>query len=168
MGNRQGSPAPARDMVHGRSLHSDPAKLPPSDPVAAALDNVMYSLLNAGFNAVYDDPSYKALKAIYDGSGWACDFDHAITHDFIYHNSLRYAENHDEVRLAGINQWGGIGMNVGRPVAAILYGIARGPIMLYSGQEVGEPAHGLEGFGHDDARTTIFDYWSMPELVKMG
>jgi hypothetical protein len=31
---------------------------------------------------------------------------------------------------------------------------------------VGEPADGVEGFGGDDARTTIFDYWSMPELVK--
>ena len=38
--------------------------------------------------------------------------------------------------------------------------------MLYNGQEVGEPAAGAEGFGGDDARTTIFDYWSMPELVK--
>ena len=39
-------------------------------------------------------------------------------------------------------------------------------MLLYSGQEVGEPADGVEGFGGDDARTTIFDYWSMPELVK--
>ena len=38
--------------------------------------------------------------------------------------------------------------------------------MLYNGQEVGEPAAGPEGFGGDDARTSIFDYWSMPELVK--
>ena len=150
----------------GEAYNDDPAKLPPADPVAASLGNVMYSLLNAGFNAVYDDPSYKALKAIYDGSRWANDIDHAITPDFIYDNSLRYAENHDEVRLAGKHQWGSIGMDVGRPVAAILYGIGRGPLMLYSGQEVGEPANGVEGFGGDDARTTIFDYWSMPELVK--
>jgi hypothetical protein len=57
-------------------------------------------------------------------------------------------------------------MAVGRSVSAILYGVARGPILLYSGQEVGEPADGAEGFGGDDARTTIFDYWSMPELAK--
>jgi hypothetical protein len=31
---------------------------------------------------------------------------------------------------------------------------------------VGEPAACAEGFGGDDARTSIFDYWSMPELVK--
>ena len=31
---------------------------------------------------------------------------------------------------------------------------------------MGEPAAGEEGFGGDDARTTIFDYWSLPELTK--
>jgi hypothetical protein len=38
--------------------------------------------------------------------------------------------------------------------------------LVYNGQEVGEPAVGAEGFGGDDARTSIFDYWSMPELAK--
>ncbi len=126
----------------------------------------MFDLLDAGFDAVYDDRSYKALKNIYDGPGWANDLGHARSDDFIFENSIRYAENHDEVRLAGDGNWGGTGMNVGRPVAAILYGIGRGPVMLYNGQEVGEPAEGAEGFGGDDARTSIFDYWSMPELLK--
>jgi glycosidase len=148
------------------AYNNDPARLPPADPLEASLGNVMFSLLSAGFNAVYDDPTYKALKSIYDGPCWANDIDAAVTADFIYQSSLRYGENHDEVRLAGKRQWGGIGMEVGRPVAAILFGIGRGPIMLYNGQEVGEPAAGAEGFGGDDARTTIFDYWSMPELVK--
>jgi hypothetical protein len=144
--------------------------VPGGDPLLAALNdrrgNVMFDLLAAGFDAVYDDPSYKTLKAIYDGSAWANDLDHALDADFIFQNSLRYAENHDEVRLAGRGQWGGVGPLVGRAVSAILYGLSRGPVLLYSGQEVGEPADGAEGFGGDDARTTIFDYWSMPELVK--
>jgi glycosidase len=57
-------------------------------------------------------------------------------------------------------------MNVGRPVSAILYGLSRGAVMLYNGQEIGEPGAGGEGFGGDDARTSIFDYWSMPEFTK--
>jgi hypothetical protein len=129
----------------------------------------MIDLLNAGFNAIYDDPSYKTLKGLYDGGQWANDLDRAFAaadRELIFHNSLRYAENHDEVRIAGKGQWGGIGSAVGRPVSAILYGVGRGPVLLYSGQEVGEPADGAEGFGGDDARTTIFDYWSMPEVVK--
>jgi glycosidase len=154
----------------GEAYDDDPSKVPGSDPVIAGLNwgkgNVMFDLLNAGFDAVYDAPVYRALKRIYDGSGWANDIDREITDAFICHNSVRYAENHDEVRLAAPSEWGGVGMEVGRPVSAILYGMSRGAIMLYSGQEVGEPAAGAEGFGGDDARTSIFDYWSMPEVVK--
>jgi glycosidase len=144
-----------------------------SDPIVSQLNfgrgNVLFDLLNAGFNAVYDAPVYRALKRIYDGSdgsGWANDIDREIADEFICHNSVRYAENHDEVRLAARHEWGGVGMEVGRPVSAILYGLSRGAIMLYNGQEIGEPAEGAEGFGGDDARTSIFDYWSMPEFTK--
>lgn len=154
----------------GEAYDDDPSKVPGSNPVVSGLNwgkgNVLFDLLNAGFDAVYDAPAYRALKRIYDGSGWANDIDHEIVDDFICHNSVRYAENHDEVRLAAPSEWGGVGMDVGRPVSAILYGLSRGAIMLYNGQEVGEPAAGAEGFGGDDARTSIFDYWSMPELVK--
>jgi glycosidase len=154
----------------GEAYDDDPSKVPGSDPVIAGLNwgkgNVMFDLLNAGFDAVYAAPVYRALKRIYDGSGWANDIDREIADGFICHNSVRYAENHDEVRLAAPSEWGGVGMQVGRPVSAILYGMSRGAIMLYNGQEVGEPAAGAEGFGGDDARTSIFDYWSMPELVK--
>jgi hypothetical protein len=154
----------------GEAYDDDPSKVPGSDPVVSGLNwgkgNVLFDLLNAGFDAVYDAPAYRALKRIYDGSGWANDIDHEIADDFICHNSVRYAENHDEVRLAAPSEWGGIGMEVGRPVSAILYGLSCGAVMLYNGQEVGEPADGAEGFGGDDARTTIFDYWSMPELAK--
>ena len=160
-----------RDVVFiGEAYDNDPAKVPGVDPVITQLDggksNVMFDLLDAGFNAVYDDPTYRAIKKIYEGPGWANDIDDARPDAFIFENSLRYAENHDEVRLAAKSQWGGIGMKVGMPVSAILYGLSRGPIMVYNGQEVGEPATGVEGFGNEDARTSIFDYWSMPELVK--
>jgi len=137
-----------------------------NDPMKVGPGNVLHDLLHAGFDAVYDDPSYKILKSLYDGPKWANDLDAVAGDRFLFERSLRYAENHDEVRLAGASQWGGLGMQVGRPVAAILYGLSRGPVLLYSGQEVGEPAQGAEGFGGDDARTTIFDYWSMPDLAK--
>lgn len=148
---------------------NDPAKVPGSDEVLAKLHggggNVMCDLLEAGFNGVYDDPTYRMLKGVYEGGRWANDLDSAARDPYIFENSLRYAENHDEVRLASPGQWGGVGMHVGRPVAAILYGLSRGPLMLYNGQEVGEAAAGAEGLGGDDSRTTIFDYWSMPAMV---
>ena len=137
-----------------------------NDPMKVGSGNVLEGLIDAGCDAVYDDPSYKALKGIYDRPKWANDLDDPACGASLFHHSLRYSENHDEVRLAGANEWGGIGMEVGRPVSAILYALSRGPIVLYNGQEVGEPARGAEGFSGDNARTTIFDYWSMPELAK--
>ena len=38
--------------------------------------------------------------------------------------------------------------------------------MVYFGQEVGEPAIGTEGFSGNDGRTSIFDYWGVPEHQK--
>jgi len=159
--------------AHGRNpqvffaaeaYNDDPAKVPAGD--SSSTGNVLADLLNAGFDAVYDDATYDKLKGIYEGGAWANDLDRLNSIPRVFDNSLRYAENHDEARLAGKGQWGNIGMEVGRPVTALLFGLSRGPVMLYSGQEVGEPADGAEGFGGDDARTSIFDYWSMPEFVK--
>ena len=38
------------------------------------------------------------------------------------------------------------------------------PVMIYSGQELGEPGMDDEGFSGRDGRTTIFDYWSLASL----
>lgn len=150
----------------GEAYNDDPAKIGSAEPAVESLGNVKFSLLDAGFDAVYDGPAHQTLKRIYDGPGWANDLDGAVAGEFIHQNSIRYAENHDEARLAARGQWGGVGMEVGRPVAAILYGMGGGALLLHNGQEVGEPAGGAAGFAGDDGRTTIFDYWSMPELAK--
>jgi glycosidase len=165
--------ARARDVgvvFAGEAYNNDPANVPGVDPVISKLNegksNVMFDLLDAGFNGLYDDPAYRAIKKIYEGPGWANDIDDTRTAEFIFENSIRYAENHDEVRIAARSQWGGLGMRVGVPVSAVLFGLSRGHILFSNGQEVGEPGEALEGFGGNDARTSIFDYWSMPEMVK--
>ena len=137
-----------------------------NDPARLTDGHVLDELLGAGFDAVYDDPVYDMLEGMYDSGKWANDLDSLTFTGPRFHQSLRYGENHDEVRLASPKEWGGLGMMVGKPVCAVLFGMGRGPVMLYHGQEVGEPAAGREGFGGDDARTTIFDYWSMPEFTK--
>ncbi len=137
-----------------------------NDPAKLTEGHVLDELLEAGFDAVYDDPAYDVLEGLYDSGKWANDLDPLTFTGKRFHRSLRYAENHDEVRLANPGEWGGLGMKVGKPVSAVLFTTGRGPIMLYHGQEVGEPAVGAEGFCGDNARTTIFDYWSMPEFVK--
>jgi hypothetical protein len=77
---------------------------------------------------------------------------------------LRFMENHDEQRIASREFAGDALLAIpGMIVSATL---ATGPVMIYSGQEVGEPAAGASGFSGDDGRTTIFDYWGLPEHQK--
>jgi glycosidase len=77
---------------------------------------------------------------------------------------LHFMENHDEQRIAS-RQFAGDAW-LGVPGMVISATIDKGPLMIYFGQEVGEPALGIEGFGGDDGRTTIFDYWGVPEHQK--
>ena len=77
---------------------------------------------------------------------------------------LRFMENHDEVRIASRlfagSPWAAV------PGMALSATLGNGPLMLYFGQEVGEPATGSEGFSGEDGKTTIFDYWGVPEHQK--
>lgn len=77
---------------------------------------------------------------------------------------LRFMENHDEQRIAS-KHFLNNGFN-GLPAVFLCATMHTGPMMLYSGQEVGENAEGVAGYSGDDGRTTIFDYWTMPELNK--
>lgn len=137
-----------------------------NDPAKLYEEHVLDGLLRAGFDAVYDDPMYDVLEGIYDDGKWANDLDGLTFTGARFHKSLRYAENHDEVRIANPAVWGGHGMKIGKPVTALLATLGCGPVMLYQGQEVGEPAIGAEGFCGDNARSSIFDYTSLPELCK--
>lgn len=82
----------------------------------------------------------------------------------INHNMLHFLENHDEQRIASRffagDPWKAV------PAMVISATIDKGPVMIYFGQEVGESGHGSEGFQGDDGRTTIFDYWGVPEHQK--
>jgi glycosidase len=77
---------------------------------------------------------------------------------------LRFLENHDEVRLASRffteNPLAGI------PAMTVAAALNTGPVMIYSGQEVGEAAAGASGFSGDDGKTTIYDYFNIPEHQK--
>ncbi len=137
-----------------------------NDPAKLTDGHVLDELIKAGFDSVYDDPSYDILEGIHDSGKWANDLDSVTFTGARFHKSLRYAENHDEVRISNPNEWGGVGMKVGKPVSAVLFAMGGGPVMLYSGQEVGEPAIGAEGFCGDNGRTSIFDYCAMPVFQK--
>ena len=80
----------------------------------------------------------------------------------IQEHMLNFIENHDEQRIASDffagNPWPGI---PGLVVAALMN---TNPVMIYSGQELGEPGMDDEGFSGKDGKTSIFDYWSLRSL----
>jgi hypothetical protein len=73
-------------------------------------------------------------------------------------------ENHDEQRIASPDFAGDPWLAV--PGMIVTATLSTGPVMIYSGQEVGEPAAGSEGFSGNDGRTSILDYWGVPEHQK--
>jgi hypothetical protein len=51
-------------------------------------------------------------------------------------------------------------------VTALVHALGPDPTLLYNGQEVGEPGAGNKGFGGEDGRSSIFDYWTMPAMAR--
>ncbi len=122
-----------------------------------------------GFDYLYDKVGlYDAVKRLTRNEPQATtwDINSVWNHDAkdIDEHMLRFMENHDEQRIASTDFAGDATLAVpGMIVSATLN---RGPVMIYFGQEVGEPAAGTEGFSGADGRTTIFDYWGVPEHQK--
>jgi glycosidase len=139
------------------------------DPVAS-----MQQLIDAGFDAVYHDPAYDLLKAIYQGKATQDDYHREMGSPPIARDRLvEYLENHDERRVAspvtlnaGPDNSGFGSAEAGYQLAPLQYLSNSGPVLLLNGQEVGEPGAQAEGYELDDGRTTVFDYWAMPEFVK--
>ena len=118
------------------------------------------------FDYLYDKVQlYDTLKHIVQGKS-STDFIGLVENDLIEisGNMLRFLENHDEQRVASRDFAGSA--EKGWPAMVVSSTIGRGPVMIYFGQEVGEPGSGNEGFQNEDGRTTIFDYWGVPEHQK--
>ena len=79
---------------------------------------------------------------------------------------LYFLENHDEQRIAS-SFFAGDARN-GIPALVVSALLHQNPLMIYAGQEYGEPGMDKEGFSGIDGRTTIFDYWSVDTLVRAG
>ncbi|HMG89015.1 MAG TPA: alpha-amylase family protein [Chryseolinea sp.] len=118
------------------------------------------------FNYLYDKVQlYDTLRLLVTGHRNTDDI-HPVQQSLsgINGNMLHFLENHDEQRIASRffagDPWKAI------PAMVVSATIDRGPVMIYFGQEVGEPGAGNEGFQGDDGRTTIYDYWGVPEHQK--
>lgn len=82
----------------------------------------------------------------------------------IQQNMLNFLENHDEQRIASVFFAGD--PRPGIPGMIVSAAMNTNPVMIYSGQELGESGMEDEGFSGRDGRTTIFDYWSVGSVRK--
>jgi glycosidase len=122
--------------------------------------------LTAGkFDFLYDKVGlYDALKRLIkdEANAHVKDITHVwkVESPGFSSRMLRFLENHDEERIASA----GFAKEpeYAKPAMVVSATLGSGPVMIYFGQEVGEPGRGIEGFGTEDNRTTIFDYWSVP------
>lgn len=120
----------------------------------------------AGFDYLYDKVGlYNILHDILVWKHPALRIsDHWKSLQGLDDHMLRFMETHDEIRLASK-------YFLSDPLKAIpgmlvTACLNKGPLLIYNGQEVGEPAEGATGFSGDDGRTSIFDYTCMPALQK--
>ena len=107
---------------------------------------------------------YDTLKHVMQGHG-STDNVPPILSDLgdIEHHMLHFLENHDEQRIASPEFAGSA--EKGKPAMVVSATSSTAPTMIYFGQEFGEPGAEDLGFG-DPSRTSIFDYGSVPSLVR--
>lgn len=123
-------------------------------------------ILKGGFDYLYDKVDfYDAVRSVIEGKSDTA----VITNCWqrlgdIQQYMLRFLENHDEQRIASRffagDPWKAL------PGMVLAATMSNGPLLLYFGQETGEPADGCSGFSGDDGRTTIYDYWNVPNHQK--
>lgn len=126
-------------------------------------------ILKGGFDYLYDKVGlYDAIKRLtrneYGASTWEINNVWNNHSRDIDQHMLRFMENHDEQRIACGDFAGNPWLAV--PGMIVTATLNTGPVMIYFGQEVGEPALGYQGFSGDDGRTSIFDYCGVPEHQK--
>ena len=123
-------------------------------------------LFNGKFDYLYDKVGlYDTLKAV------TCYGESATritgcwqSLEGIQERMLNFLENHDEQRIAS-QFFAGSGEK-GRPAMLVSACMNTNPVMLYFGQELGEPGMESEGFSGIDGRTTIFDYWTVDTIRR--
>lgn len=123
-------------------------------------------IFNGHFDYLYDKVGlYDTLRAL------TCGHDSATSIPFrwqslngIEKNMLNFLENHDEQRIASEFFAGNPFKAV--PAMVISACMNTNPVMVYFGQELGEPGMDEEGFSGRDGRTTIFDYWTVDTIRR--
>lgn len=116
------------------------------------------------FDYLYDKVGlYDTVRVVMCGQAPASNISHCWQSlEGIQKNMLNFLENHDEQRVASDFFAGDA--RPGIPGMIVSAAMNTNPVMIYSGQELGERGMDAEGFSGRDGRTTIFDYWSVESL----
>ena len=123
-------------------------------------------IYNGHFDYLYDKVGlYDTLRALTCGYASAT----AITGCWqsvndIQSHMLNFLENHDEQRIA--SEFFAGDARKALPALLVSACMNTNPMMIYFGQELGEPGMDSEGFSGRDGRTTIFDYWSVDSIRR--
>jgi glycosidase len=122
-------------------------------------------IFKGNFDYLYDKVGlYDALRRLIEGHGNAMDISKVWQQESgdFSEKMLRFLENHDEQRIASDQ----FGKNPESALPAMMLSstLHTGPLMIYFGQELGVKPTQAEGFQGNDGRTTIFDFWGLPEL----
>lgn len=125
-------------------------------------------IYRGGFDYLYDKVGlYDTLRAVCRNEAPATSITGCWQSvDDIKEHMLNFLENHDEQRIAS-DFFCGNGI-IARPALVVSACMGKNPFMIYAGQELGERGMDNEGFSGTDGRTTIFDYWSVKSLCKLG
>ncbi len=118
------------------------------------------------FDYLYDKVGlYDSLKSVVQGRSSAIAISESLEKVApVQKYMLNFLENHDEQRIA----WSEFAGNAeaGLPMMLISTLTDSIPMMIYFGQEIGVESPDSTGFSGADGRTTIFDFYTMPEYQK--
>ena len=135
--------------------------------IAEAYDPDKYAAftIKGGFDLLYNKVGlYDIVKAVMKNENQAKSSDIIKLierQDSLSRHMLNFLENHDEQRIASKSFMGNA--YGGEAAMGVITTISKSPILIYFGQELGVAADKAEGFSSNDGRTTIFDYWGVPE-----
>lgn len=121
-------------------------------------------IFNGHFDYLYDKVGlYDTVRAVMCNQAAASNISSCWQAlEGIQPHMLNFLENHDEQRIASLFFAGD--PRPGIPGMIVSAMMNTNPVMLYTGQELGEQGMDEEGFSGRDGRTTIFDYWSVETL----
>lgn len=121
-------------------------------------------IFNGKFDYLYDKVGlYDKLRSILTENHAASDITHCWQAlNGIENNMLHFLENHDEQRIASDFFCANAIQAIPAMVATAT--LNKAPVMVYSGQELGEKGMDYEGFSGTDGRTSIFDYWCVESI----